>query len=845
VEPVRNLDERIVRRELTLVCGLLALGGAAAAGWAASIPADARNAVLLGFSAQRLAILAGLLFFALAAAAAGGLVWRRPQAAARRLNALLQHGVRLRLVLLALWAVGTLGWLGVFWPGERTPALQAYLERLRPALGLLLFAGLAAMLYLLWAAGRGRWQSGRGAALAWGLVLGCVLLVWGLVSASGLGLWPGDAFWNKAGPPFTTLQLFLGWLLGTLALLLGGRKGVWLDVLLCLVLWGAAAVLWNRAALAPSHFNTQAYPPNYESYPFSDAQVYDRTAQYVLLGRGVTRSTDKALYILFLTGLNWLAGSAFAGVVTLQVVFLAALPALVYLLGRSLHSRGVGVMAGTLAVIKEMNAIASTNLLQVSHSRMILTEVPAAVGLLVFTLLLVRWLKQPRPAGRPWLAAGGVLGLLALVRMNVLVLIPFAAALAWLALGRRWRPALLSAALLAAMAAASMLPWMARTQYTSGEFLRPIMGKVRGVLYENRYTRFLAPADTPGAATPSATPSGEGDALPAAPQEEEGVSLERSMLAHYLHNLIGTLVMLPPSFAHTGLLQTIRLPYWETTWDGVLLPGAGLALLLHLALISAGIACAWRRWRWAGLAPLVVFLGYHLSNAVSLTSGGRYLVPVDWALYLYFAVGALELTAQAAGCVGLQPAWTVMTSPGVSAGPSLRRQALAAALAFGLLGAVLPLSEQLFPLRYPPQDAAQAPADLQQAGVTGAEAQAFLAQPGAVVLSGRALYPRFMAAGEKDTGSVRSAFGERAYGRLAFVLIGTKTAEVLLPLPASPASFPHTADVIVIGCKGEDRLDALMVVVHGPEQVVLKSTPPRPLTCPVAPAVCDAAGKCE
>jgi hypothetical protein len=69
----------------------------------------------------------------------------------------------------------------------------------------------------------------------------------------------------------------------------------------------------------------------------------------------------------------------------------------------------------------------------------------------------------------------------------------------------------------------------------------------------------------------------------------------------------------------------------------------GFFLAANLIILSIGIGAAWKRVRFAALVPLMVFLFYNLANAFARTSGGRYIVPVDWVIYFYYAIGLIEV----------------------------------------------------------------------------------------------------------------------------------------------------------------------------------------------------------
>ncbi len=49
---------------------------------------------------------------------------------------------------------------------------------------------------------------------------------------------------------------------------------------------------------------------------------------------------------------------------------------------------------------------------------------------------------------------------------------------------------------------------------------------------------------------------------------------------------------------------------------------------------------------------------------------------------------------------------------------------------------------------------------------------------------------------------------------------------VILPAQEAPAAFPHAADVLVLGCRRADHLEALLVaILSPPKSVILRSQP--------------------
>jgi hypothetical protein len=104
--------------------------------------------------------------------------------------------------------------------------------------------------------------------------------------------------------------------------------------------------------------------------------------------------------------------------------------------------------------------------------------------------------------------------------------------------------------------------------------------------------------------------------------------------------MAAALLSLPDIFTPDNLHQLSQKDPWgDHTWQGNLTAVQQLAAVVNLALLAIGLAWSWRRFRLAGLVPALVFLGYDLSLAVGATSGGRYVVPINWVAYFYYMLG--------------------------------------------------------------------------------------------------------------------------------------------------------------------------------------------------------------
>ena len=399
------------------------------------------------------------------------------------------------------------------------------------------------------------------------------------------------------------------------------------------------------------------------------------SAQYALLGKGIAGGDvfkGHNAYIGFLAFLHLLAGQDYSLLVTWQVVIFAVFPVIVFWIGKALRGRFLGLFMAGLVITQELNAIASGSRLNLSHSKLLMTEFPTKIGLAVLILLFFLWLRKPVRNFAYALPVGGALGILIMLRYNTL-LMPFAIiAGILLVYGKNWRGWLKASVMLFVAMGIVISPWMWRSWKISGNsfFFAPKM--IYRIQAEFQETPEPLPVDDPvtsleledefpapareleSAASPQPAES-VADALPP-PDAQAGINRDGSLYpisSHFVHNLITNALILstrpifdflPDSIVDGSLYEAV--PFWKNLYTGWLvdLPAVDLiGIGVNLLLLSLGIGTAFRKWGWAGLIPLGVLLAYHLSTALVRDSGGRYIVPVDWIVPLYFALGLLQL----------------------------------------------------------------------------------------------------------------------------------------------------------------------------------------------------------
>ncbi|HET9909192.1 MAG TPA: hypothetical protein VFQ23_21260, partial [Anaerolineales bacterium] len=321
---------------------------------------------------------------------------------------------------------------------------------------------------------------------------------------------------------------------------------------------------------------------------------------------------------------------------------------------------------------------------------------------------------------------------------------------------------------------------------------------------------------------------------------------------HFLHNIITSILILPTSPQMDGLRQTVRevYLYWRPDWDGSFNISALSFFVLNLFFIVLGISVAWGKLKMPGLTPLAIFIFYDLSTGLARTSGGRYLVPMDWIISIYFLLGVFQSIVWFANQIGVT--WNLFSSP-VSqnnsqntSNPKLSSVILIVAALFGL-GSLIPLSESFQAARYQNTDVAQSLIEheptITSAGMSISDIDAFLMNPNAELLIGRILYPRFYPI---DRGEIFiQPYVTMGFPRTAFIFIGPHGEQGVVLPGDTPKYFPHAADALVLGCREEKYLDAVAVIFLDDSQAMYTRSPKSELTCPLQQPVCNSNRVCQ
>ena len=826
-----------------------------------SSPSDPKNAFFLGYSLERILLSLGVFISGIALLFLTLILFRAPERSQRLWGMFTLRGRTGDISFVFAVFVLLAGWVLTFLPSYRLGRFSGYVERLSPIIVWLAVVGAVTIaIILLERMGTEKSLPGENRlVLKVASIFGGGFALFALiVTVTGIGVRYPEDYWFGSGVPILGLQVLLSLFAGAAFIFLEKRFAFLnkknSDIFIFIIIWLIAAWFWGREPLVPNYF----MPDTADNviYPYSDGATFDTGAQYALIGQGLFSGGyfERVLYSVLLTYLHALLGQDVSLLLMAQAALFAVFPAVIYLLGRELHSRAFGISAGTLLAIRGVNSIIAAKWIDTASPKMMLTDFPTALGIAILLLLLVKWIKEPSRMGTlAW--AGAVFGLTLSVRTNVLPVLPVVLVfIPWL-MKLRWRQIALTVIFVAIGFLAVTLPWELRNQSRGYPMYSAYYSRIIWIM-RSRYgiggDIYLSPQY--GAFTGNNNEISTRGLMRQRAVEVQSEKFCDSLLCeisnHFAHNIVTSFTSLPASFVFDDIWNTVKAdtPYWKSNWnDGKVGTIGVILILLNLVLTSLGVGSIWSRSRALTLLPILVFAAYLFTNSIGLTSGGRYVAPVDWIVYLFYIAGGFQLVSwflRASGFIG-EPE-SVDTASFTF--PALRTEKFSKTLLpivfILMVGSLLPVSEAFFTPRYqvrsPQEILSQLDESgfLEQTGYSQSELLDFLAQPNAMIREGRALYPRFYPRdeGEPDRSTY---YRYLEYPRLVITLIGPYaiTAEgVVIPGFAPPISF-HAADVVVLGCWNTTYyapfIDAVMVISTSGDGYVYNRAPESPLECPL------------
>lgn len=647
-----------------------------------------------------------------------------------------------------------------------------------------------------------------------------------IISQTGLGIISSyKSDWQRGLPavPLMEWQIIL-------ALLLCMGVFIWqqkmkivnphFDFWVCVVIWAAASIIWLSQPVIPNPSALAPHEPNFEIYPFIDAQTYDVAAQSILIGDGfgADQIPQRPLYLIFLAFLHLLVGQDYQHVIFVQSLVFAFFPVLLFILGRDLFSRPIGISIALLAILRDYTSnIVSPFTGNLSYSKVYLSEIPTAMLLILFLIIGIRWMRSgfPMYLGM-WL--GGVLGLAMLIRTQTVVLVPVIVLFSMLSQPGKIKPMAKSTVVILLTALLVISPWLWRNWKITGDLifdnpesqtmnLALRYSRVNGV--DNQVVRL--PGETSGEFSARLKDIAM-DAILSNPSGA-ALALTNSFINHGVNN-----ILLFPLRNEIKSFDELLFPidaFWER-WEGTPTRSQAILLGFYIFLFALGVTAAWRWSGWLGLLPLGLNLIYNLWTSIALLSGQRFMLTMDWSIYFYYMIGLFALAA--AFLFFLNGAhiqiveWTKNNSSvfPVSSGKAGWNRFIFVGALFFVTGLSLPVMEHGFPERYPRLSQGELVAllaespSLQNSVVSPACFKRIVSEEQLSIQQGMTLYPRYYRAGDGEDFTDTPGYKRSDISRLVFDVIGQQNQRVIFPTRESPAFFPHASDVSLVYKDNQD-----------------------------------------
>ena len=597
------------------------------------------------------------------------------------------------------------------------------------------------------------------------------------------------------------------------------------SILLSAAIWLAVAIIWQRVPFeGRSYFLPAKRLPNMNFYPASDAENYDLLAQSILIGNGFRNGMTvvRPLYAAFLALLHSIAGNDYMSVTDLQIFVIALYPLSVYWIGKLIYRGEVGLLAAAWVTWREVYSIQCTPLVQVSNVRLLMSDMPTALMVSLIILAFLLWLRKCEQPSL-LMVTGGLTGLTMLIRTQSAVVIPIILFFIFY-YKKTGHRVLQNCVIFIVSVLIIIVPWnllnqinpnLTQPQNTSEE--NYLLTLFERIVYEDEELS-----------------SRHGEKSIPRLILENPKKIANTAMAHFMNNEISSLLILPEREKAVNnpekLFSDEDLFWYRENSENVLRKNYWLTFL-YIAIISLGICVSWNKCGASSVFPLTVHLIYNAGTAAALNSGFRFILPVDWILLIYFAVGCvsillfiiivfLRIAKEVNECQ--KKTTDTLDEPKIYKIDIVHKRKFVFLMGIVLIifGAILPIADVAFPYTL---IAETDPEKLLTVWEEASEENALLSKKEKfrdriqnneiVVLSGRAIYPRYYPAFEGDSGGSSKAKRGLQYSRIVWMLINQRVNVISLPCTYEYAmeKVKDPMDVVVIGEPFEDYIRVIVI----------------------------------
>ncbi len=590
-----------------------------------------------------------------------------------------------------------------------------------------------------------------------------------------------------------------------------------------LLIWLLAALVWisvpTNEVLQHSYFMETAEPSGLP-YPASDAAYFAVWAESMSMGLGMKSAViSRQLFVWLLSVFFRLSGNDFIRSIDFLTGFLALIPALGFLMTVQLTPKRrmgffAGVFVGALLLLREWKTMYMAPHFGVSSSKMFLSDLPM---LWMFLAVLNSAIWAYRKSGSSvsirspftshWTIVGAVFALAALVRSQVLVILPVLMLAILLRRKPENRAKILTWIGLCGAIVLVLAPALIRSRVITGTF----------ALEDTSIHGFELPRRFSG--DPNYEPTrikGESDEEFMDRMSAELIRFATSrpretvsfILNHWTKALSESMLVLPLGIDPKLTWRERTSPSYQDIARRMNDTPAGVFYPL-IAVAFLGIAVSWKRGGWIIGTSCALYL---LSSAFGRYSGWRFNLPADWFMVVYVGLGISALGEYfralivESGVSADKPEspmrnQSAQNLPNSNLSPVVVIIALVFAV---ILGAQPSLSEKLVPDEIQPsvENAAGTRAFLTEAKIDEqkrVEIAALISESEAFC-SGIVLYPRYFYADEGLTSANPwAAYRPRDFDRLSFILLNRQNCDAVLPVEMNDALIQHHDECLIGG----------------------------------------------
>lgn len=661
---------------------------------------------------------------------------------------------------------------------------------------------------------------------------------WLMINRSGYGIHPDSVGWSSPTAPLLATHLWVSFTMAIIyeliakSIVIKGHKLTIIHVLIPVFIYIITYFSWIKQPIHESYFAPEVRPPNYEVYPYSDAAHYSLAAESILLGNGLDnwQIVPRPMMITALSYILLITNGKYTAVILVQTLLLALIPVFMYFLGSLMATKSIGLGLAVISIYREIDTINFNRYITVTDSKLIMSELPTQLLLILLCILLFIAFRQTKIKFKGLFITGGLMGVILLVRSQAVVLIPIIAVLLIIML-RRFHNWIVPVAGLLLGLFLVISPWLIRNYVLTGKisFNAPAQTK----MVADRYQMVV---DQNGNGEVSEPEAGSPiiSSLIRHPLE-----VIRIVGAHFINNEISSLLSITPQKFITSLDDIYSSTgFWKQSalhfdfQQNVIMCGTIFILAIGMiySLIKFGIA---------GWLPLAIQLGYHLSNALARNSGGRFVVPVDWINHLYYFIGLYAFILFIVSI--FSPGNSLFKSEGAAKQTKILFNNISlvqVVICLVLIGIFIPATELAFhisSLNLNDGHKSEMQRILDSSVISSTQREEILTtlnQPGMELLSGYVFYPRIYGAGKGEPGSYWTAYSPMPYCRMGFIVLnGNGLTQAYMYINTPPLDFPSRSPIIIIGTnqqvslRGEkiDTVQVKYVVLPGHEPILLEA----------------------